>query len=84
LQIFDAAGDWLVAPLVGEARFARRTGRTGWSGDIDSAAQDVKHFEATLEPMGMRLDNDARLHELAALRKRPRLSDNRCCGDWAN
>jgi hydrogenase-4 transcriptional activator len=68
LQISDASGDWLVAPLVGEhgsrgALAARATAKHRFS------AADVKHFEAVLEPMGIALDNDVRLHELAALRE---------------
>ena len=43
--------------------------RHGPERNIDSALTDVKHFEAALEPMGIALDNDARLHELAALRE---------------
>jgi hydrogenase-4 transcriptional activator len=68
LQIPNAVSDWLVAPLVGEH---------GSLGVLAASAgtkhrfsnQDVKYFEASLEPMGIALDNDARLHELAALRE---------------
>src|SRR6476661_10820407 len=68
LQISDGDGDWLVAPLVGEhgsrGVLAARAGAKH-----RFSAADVKHFEAVLEPMGIALDNDARLHELAALRE---------------
>jgi hypothetical protein len=68
LQIPDAAGDWLVAPLVGE--HGSRGVLAAWAGTKHRfSAPDVKHFEAALEPMGIALDNDARLHELAALRE---------------
>jgi hydrogenase-4 transcriptional activator len=67
LHVSDEEGDWLVAPLVGEhgsrgVLAARAKAKHRFS------VQDVKHFEATLEPMSIALDNDARLHELAALR----------------
>ncbi len=68
LQISDTDGDWLLAPLVGEhgsrGVLAARAGAKH-----RFSAPDVKHFEATLEPMGIALDNDARQHELAALRE---------------
>ena len=68
LQISDAEGDWLVAPLVGE--HGSRGVLAAWAGAKHRfSASDIKHFEATLEPMGIALDNDARLHELAALRE---------------
>jgi transcriptional regulator with GAF, ATPase, and Fis domain len=68
LQISDAKGDWLIAPLVGE--HGSRGVLAAWAGIKHRfTAADVKHFEAVLEPMGIALDNDARLHELAALRE---------------
>jgi hydrogenase-4 transcriptional activator len=68
LQISDAAGDWLAAPLVGE--HGSRGVLAAWAGGKHQfSTSDVKHFEAALEPMSIALDNDARLHELAALRE---------------
>jgi transcriptional regulator with GAF, ATPase, and Fis domain len=68
LQLTDAQDDWLVAPLNGEhgsrgILVAHSKARQRF------AAQHAKYFEAAQEPMGVALDNDARLHELAALRQ---------------
>src|SRR3954454_14278933 len=68
LRIPDTNVDLLVAPLVGEhgsrgVLLARAQGKHRFSGP------DLKHFEASIEPMGIALDNDSRLHELAALRE---------------
>jgi transcriptional regulator with GAF, ATPase, and Fis domain len=68
LQIPDTASDWLLAPLVGEHGSRGVLAACAGTKHRFSAA-DVKHFEAALEPMGIALDNDARLHELAALRE---------------
>jgi hydrogenase-4 transcriptional activator len=68
LQIPDAAGDWLIAPLVGE-HGSRGVLAACAGAKHRFSVQDIKHFEAALEPMGIALDNDARLHELAALRE---------------
>src|SRR6476620_5473826 len=68
LQIPDAAGDWLIAPLVGE-HGSRGVLAAKAKSNHRFSAQDLKHFESALEPMGIALDNDARLHELAALRE---------------
>ncbi|HEX4413834.1 MAG TPA: sigma-54-dependent Fis family transcriptional regulator [Lacipirellulaceae bacterium] len=62
------AGDWLIAPLHGEH---------GARGILLALAKpktkftelDIELLESILEPMGVALDNDARLHELAALRE---------------
>jgi hydrogenase-4 transcriptional activator len=60
--------DWLVAPLVGEH---------GSKGIMTAVAADGKRFSAAHasllasagEPLAVALDNDARLHEIAALRE---------------
>lgn len=68
LQISDAAGDWLIAPLVGE-HGSRGVLTAKAKSNHRFTAEDLKHFDSALEPMGIALDNDARLHELAALRE---------------
>jgi hydrogenase-4 transcriptional activator len=64
----SAVSDWLIAPLHGEH---------GSCGILLALANPKKTFteqhvdllESILEPMAVALDNDARLHELAALRE---------------
>ncbi len=68
LQLSDIAGDWLLAPLVGEHGSRGLLLITaGRSKKFDR--RDIDLFQSTLEPMAVALDNDARLHELAALRE---------------
>jgi hydrogenase-4 transcriptional activator len=68
LGVSDTAGDWLLAALVGEhGSHGVLAARTGSKKNFTS--HDIKHFEAAVEPMAIALDNDARLHELAALRE---------------
>jgi transcriptional regulator with GAF, ATPase, and Fis domain len=68
LRIPDTSGDLFLAPLVGE-HGSRGVLLAQAQGKHRFTAPDLKHFEATLEPMGIALDNDSRLHELAALRE---------------
>src|SRR3954469_2654117 len=68
LGVSNTAGDWLLAPLVGE-HGSRGVLAACSSSKKSFTSQDVKHFEAIVEPMAIALDNDARLHELAALRE---------------
>jgi hydrogenase-4 transcriptional activator len=68
LQIADTTGDLLVAPLVGE-HGSRGMLLACARGKHRFSAPDLKYFEASVEPMGIALDNDSRLHELAALRE---------------
>jgi hydrogenase-4 transcriptional activator len=68
LRIPDSNGDLLIAPLLGE-HGSRGVVVARAEGKHRFGAPDLKHFEASLEPMGIALDNDARLHELAALRE---------------
>ncbi len=63
-----ANGDWLLAPLIGEhgsrgILFAQSVGQKAFT------RQHLSLLTSILEPMGVALDNDARLHELAALRE---------------
>ena len=68
LQLSGIAGDWLLAPISGG--HGSRGILAAWAGPKNRfCTDDVKHFEAVLEPMGIALDNDTRLHELAALRE---------------
>ncbi len=68
LELTETAGDWLLAPLTGE--HGSRGILAAWAGPKHRfTTQHAKQFAATLEPMGIALDNDARLHELAALRE---------------
>jgi hydrogenase-4 transcriptional activator len=68
LQISETAGDWLLAPLAGE--HGSRGILIAWAGPKQRfSAVDNQLFVDALEPMGVALDNDARLHELAALRE---------------
>jgi len=68
LQFPKVAGDWILMPLTGEH---------GAQGVAFAAARDgekfikshVGLFTTLREPLGVALDNDARLHELAALRE---------------
>jgi hydrogenase-4 transcriptional activator len=62
------AGDALLAPLHGE--HGSRGILMAWAAAKHRfGAHDATMFEAAVEPMGVALDNDARLHELAALRE---------------
>src|SRR5437870_3536256 len=66
LQVSAAECDWLLAPLTGE--HGSRGILAALAGPRKRfTAQDIALFEATLEPMGIALDNDSRLHELASL-----------------
>src|SRR4051812_14859341 len=68
LGISEVTGDCLVAPLTGE--HGSRGILAVWAGSKTRfTSAHIKHFEAALEPMAIALDNDARLHELAALRE---------------
>jgi transcriptional regulator with GAF, ATPase, and Fis domain len=68
LELDDTEEELLIAPLNGEhGSQGVLVARTGVKQHF--RAQHVKHFEAAIEPMGVALDNDARLHELAALRE---------------
>lgn len=68
LRLHTGAGDWLLTPLIGEH---------GSSGVLYAAAADGNAFtqnhhallDSVCEPLAVALDNDARLHELAALRQ---------------
>jgi hydrogenase-4 transcriptional activator len=68
LQLHDTQSDWLIAPLAGE-HGSRGVLAVRANGKHRFSAVNLKHFEAALEPMGIALDNDARLHELAALQE---------------
>lgn len=64
----SAYGDWLLAPLIGEhgsqgILFAQSSSQKSFN------KQHLALFTSILEPMAVALDNDARLHELAALRE---------------
>jgi hydrogenase-4 transcriptional activator len=68
LGISELTGDCLLAPLTGE--HGSRGILAVWAGSKTRfTSSHIKHFEAALEPMAIALDNDARLHELAALRE---------------
>jgi hydrogenase-4 transcriptional activator len=68
LHLGEVADDWLLAPLKGEH---------GSRGLVFAAAQAKRKFgtqhvallESAQEPLGVALDNDARLQELASLRE---------------
>jgi transcriptional regulator with GAF, ATPase, and Fis domain len=68
LRLRSLAGDWLLVPLRGEH---------GARGVLLATAKEASKFsrhhinllEAAQEPLAVALDNDARLHELAALRQ---------------
>lgn len=68
LQLPQVAGDWILMPLMGEhgacgaAFAASRKGE-----EFTKVHADL--FTTLREPLGVALDNDARLHELAALRE---------------
>jgi hydrogenase-4 transcriptional activator len=68
LGVVEFTGDWLLAPLAGE--HGSQGVLAAWAGRKKHfTPSDVEHFEAAIEPMAIALDNDARLHELAALRE---------------
>src|SRR4051812_19971812 len=68
LGISELTGDCLLAPLTGE--HGSRGILAVWAGTKTRfTSPHVAHFEAAIEPMAIALDNDARLHELAALRE---------------
>jgi transcriptional regulator with GAF, ATPase, and Fis domain len=68
MRLPETSGDCLLGPLVGE-HGSRGILVASAGAKKRFSAQDVSLFEAVLEPMGVALDNDARLHELAALRE---------------
>lgn len=71
MQLISTAemrGDWLLAPLFGE--HGSRGVLLAQSGAGKSFnKQHLTSLTSVLEPMAVALDNDARLHELAALRE---------------
>jgi transcriptional regulator with GAF, ATPase, and Fis domain len=68
LHLSEWTGDCLIGPLVGE-HGSRGVLIARAGGNREFSDHDVSLFETTLQPMGIALDNDARLHELAALRE---------------
>jgi transcriptional regulator with GAF, ATPase, and Fis domain len=67
LTLDAASGDWLLVPLAGEHGSSGILVVTSRSGSSFNK-QHMKLMAAIQEPMGVALDNDARLEELAALR----------------
>lgn len=67
IRLEKPESDWLLAPLVGEHGSHGVLFAVARPGD-NFTKQHVKLLATLQEPMGVALDNDARLHELAALR----------------
>ncbi|MCI0335053.1 MAG: sigma-54 dependent transcriptional regulator [Planctomycetes bacterium] len=68
LKLPAVSNDWLLAPLTGEHGSYGVVFAAARSGEAFTK-QNAALLAALREPMGVALDNDARLHELAALRE---------------